>query len=181
LYDNGEMNEGRAYVYLGSATGLDALPAWTAEGDQTRAEFGNSVASAGGVNGDGYDDVVVGVPSYDNDLTDEGRAYLYLGSVAGLSRTAAWTAEGNQASGDFGSSVATPGDVNGDGYDVAVGARLYTHGQMWEGRAAVFFGSPRGLRPAPTLVAEGDQANAYFGGSVNTAGDLTAMATTTPS
>jgi hypothetical protein len=47
---------------------------WTAESNQLDAGFGWSVASAGDVNGDGFGDVVVGAPYYDNGQTDEGRA-----------------------------------------------------------------------------------------------------------
>ena len=42
------------------------------------------MATAGDVNGDGYADVIVGAPDYDNGQTDEGRAFVYLGSAAGL-------------------------------------------------------------------------------------------------
>ena len=51
--------------------------------------FGNSVATGGDVNGDGYSDVIIGAWLYDNGQTDEGRAFLYLGSGAGLSAGAA--------------------------------------------------------------------------------------------
>ena len=47
-------------MYYGSAGGLSASPTWTAEGDQVNAFFGDSVATAGDVNGDGYADVIVG-------------------------------------------------------------------------------------------------------------------------
>ncbi len=59
-------------------------PAWTAEGDQADAQFGCSVATAGDVNGDGYADVIVGATDFDNGQTDEGRAFVYHGSAAGL-------------------------------------------------------------------------------------------------
>ena len=49
------------------------------------------------MNGDGYADVIVGAPLYDNGQTDEGRAYVYHGSAAGLAATPTWTAESNQA------------------------------------------------------------------------------------
>ena len=48
--------------------------------------FGQSVAGAGDVNGDGYADVIVGAPLADNPEASEGRAWLYLGNQ-GLSRT----------------------------------------------------------------------------------------------
>ena len=48
-----------------------------------------------------------GPPGYDNGESAEGRAYLYLGFSSGLSPTAAWTAEGNQAAATFGVSVGT--------------------------------------------------------------------------
>ena len=82
-YDNGQTAKGRAFVYLGSAGGLGASPAWTAESNQACAFFGDSVATAGDVNGDGYADVIVGAPGYDNGQTDEGRAFVYHGSAAG--------------------------------------------------------------------------------------------------
>jgi hypothetical protein len=124
-YDNGEFNEGRAFVYLGSASGLQTTPAWTAESDQVDARFGISVATAGDVNGDGFADVIVGAHQYHNGETDEGRASVYHGSGSGLATTPAWTAESGQTTAHFGVSVATAGDVNGDGFsDVVVGARL---------------------------------------------------------
>ena len=163
-YDNGQTDEGRAYVYLGSAAGLAATAAWTAESDQAGARFGISVATAGDVNGDGYADVIVGADGYDNGQTDEGRAYVYLGSAAGLAATAAWTAESDQAGANFGYSVATAGDVNGDGYaDVIVGADDYDNGQTDEGRAYVYLGSAAGLAATAAWTAESDQAGADFG------------------
>jgi hypothetical protein len=172
-FDNGETDEGRAFLYLGSASGLGLTPAWTAESDQANAVFGNSVSSAGDVNGDGYSDVVVGAYQFDNGQNNEGRVFLYLGSASGLSLTPAWTAESNQADAWFGESVATAGDVNGDGYaDVVVGSRYFDNGEANEGRAFLYLGSASGLTATPSWTAESNQATAYFGWSVASAGDV---------
>jgi hypothetical protein len=172
-YDNGQREEGRAFVYHGSAEGLSKTPNWTAESDQANAYFGYSVASAGDVNGDGYSDVIVGALEYDHGQADEGRALVYYGSASGLSTTPSWKADGDQAIAWFGFSVGTAGDVNGDGYsDVVVGAVYYENGQIDEGRAFVYYGSSGGLSRNPDWTAESNQAYAEFGASVGTAGDV---------
>ena len=172
-YDNGQNDEGCAFVYHGSAGGLGLSPAWTAECNQAKAYFGHSVGTAGDVNGDGYSDVIVGADGYTDGETQEGRAYVYHGSAGGLAAGAAWVVEGDQAEGYFGISVGTAGDVNGDGYsDVIVGADGYTDGEAEEGRACVYHGSAGGLGLSPAWTAESDQAGAWFGCSVGTAGDV---------
>jgi hypothetical protein len=104
---------------------------------------GWSVASAGDVNGDGYADVIVGIPFFDGGQSDEGRAYLYFGSPSGLSFTSGWTAESNNIGAQYGTSVANAGDVNGDGYtDVIVGAPYFDNGQLDEGRAFLYLAPP---------------------------------------
>jgi len=172
-FDNGQTDEGRVFVYLGSGAGLSSAPAWTAESNQASALFGWSAATAGDVNGDGFSDVIVGAYQFDNGQNDEGRAFVYHGAAGGLSLAPAWTAESNQSGGWFGNSVATAGDVNGDGFsDVIVGAYLYDNGQIDEGRAFVYHGAAGGLSLAPAWTAESDQASAAFGWSIATAGDV---------
>ena len=86
----GEVDHTAAYNAFVRAAELGAGPrasfnaAWTAEGDQVGANFGDSVATAGDVNGDGYSDVLVGAHDYSNGEFREGRAFLYLGSATGL-------------------------------------------------------------------------------------------------
>lgn len=173
LYDNGQGDEGRAYLYLGSASGPRTTPAWTAEGNYPQVWFGYSVASAGDVNHDGYSDVLVGSPNYTNVEPNEGRAFLYLGSPAGLGTIPAWTGEPNQAGAQYGRSVASAGDVNRDGFsDVIVGAPSFANGQTGEGRAYLYLGSTNGLAKDPVWTAESDQMNAGLGCSVSTAGDV---------
>ena len=172
-HDNGATDEGRAYVFHGSATGLSATAAWTVESNQAGARLGESVATAGDVNGDGYSDVIVGAPRYDDGQSDEGRAYVYHGSASGLSISPSWTSNGDQAYAELGKSVATAGDVNGDGYaDIVVGAYLFDNGESNEGRAWVYHGSVSGLLTSPSWFAESNQASAYFGLSVASAGDV---------
>ena len=172
-YSNGEAGEGAAFLYLGSAAGLSATAAWTAEGGQPGAAFGHSLASAGDVDGDGFDDVVIGAPSFDNGQADEGRAFLYRGSATALSTSPAWTAESDQASALFGDAVAGAGDVNGDGFaDILIGADNYSNGQANEGRAAVYLGSAAGAASAPVWIGESNQAAAAYGFAVAAAGDI---------
>jgi hypothetical protein len=59
-YDNGQTNEGSAFVYHGSASGISTTAAAVLESNQANALMGYSVAGAGDVNGDGYSDVIVG-------------------------------------------------------------------------------------------------------------------------
>ena len=172
-YDNGHNNEGRSFLYLGSPAGLATAAAWTAESNQNDAAFGYSVATAGDVNGDGFSDVIVGSPNFDNGQADEGRAYVYLGSASGLNPVANWTAEANQGLAGFGISVSTAGDVNADGYsDVIVGAYLYDNFQTDGGRAAVYHGSATGLSLNPSWTFDAAQASTLFGLWVSTVGDV---------
>lgn len=172
-YSNGESNEGRVYLYLGSPYGLSTSQSWTAESNQAGAYFGRSVSTAGDVNGDGYADVIVGADQYDNGEADEGRAFLFLGSASGLAASPSWIAESDNASAHSGWSVSTAGDVNGDGYsDVIVGAWGYSNGETGEGKAYLYTGSASGLMALPSWMVEADLADASFGYSVSTAGDV---------
>jgi hypothetical protein len=54
------------------------------EADQADSYLGASVAGAGDINGDGFDDVIVGAYGYDSGEADEGIALIYLGSASGI-------------------------------------------------------------------------------------------------
>lgn len=173
LYDNGQTNEGRAYVYHGGAAGLSMNPCWIVESNQANANFGAAVASAGDVNGDGYDDVIIGAHCFDNGEINEGRAYLYHGSALGLCPAPAWTAESNKSGARFGASVASAGDVNNDGYDdLIIGANFLENGQYHEGGAYVYHGGTAGLSASADWFVEGDWIQARLGTSVASAGDV---------
>jgi hypothetical protein len=186
-YDAGSLNEGAAFVFLGSATGVaDGNPGTAAtqlESNQSGALFGTSVAAAGDVNGDGYADVIVGAQAYDNGQADEGAAFVFLGSASGIADSNPASAdvaqlEADQATAVFGGAVAGAGDVNGDGYaDVIVGSEEYNAPSLNEGAAFVFLGSASGIadgNPASAGVAqlESDQTGALLGTSVAGAGDV---------
>jgi hypothetical protein len=173
FYDNDQTDEGGAFVYHGSETGLSSDPNWSAESNQVEAYFGLSVGTAGDVNDSGYDDVIVGAPYYTNDEAGEGRVFVYNGSGTGLSTTANWTAEINQAGAQFGASVGTAGDVNGDGFsDILIGSPYYTNGHNNEGGAFLYTGSGTGLSTTPDWTTESNSSYAYYGFSLGTAGDV---------
>ncbi len=158
---------GRTFVYHGSADGLEIEASWQASGIAGFTRFGSAVASAGDVNGDGYDDALVGAPYY-NDL--RGCAFLYLGSATGLRYSPSWTAESDGTKEYFGYSVSSAGDVDGDGYaDVIIG---HPYGNGNRGLAHVYLGSSRGLDAEPSWSAGGDRLSARFGWSVDSAGDV---------
>jgi hypothetical protein len=169
-----ESLEGAAFLFLGGPGGLSTTPAWTAEMNQAGAQFGANVATAGDVNGDGFDDVVVGSWFWDHGETDEGGAFVYLGSATGLAATPAWTGESNSAAAIYGYRANTAGDLNGDGYDdLTVGARRYSgDGVTREGRAYVYLGGPSGLAATAAWTFDGNRANAEVGNTVGAAGDV---------
>ena len=81
------------------------------------------MATAGDVNGDGFSDVIVGAPVTTTARTTRGGPSSTSARRRGSPQPPAWTAESDQANANFGYSVATAGDVNGDGFsDVIVGA-----------------------------------------------------------
>ncbi len=180
--------KGRSYVFEGSASGIadcdftaSCTPGATLTGSAADDYLGHSVSTAGDLNGDGYDDVIVGAAAYNSSA---GRAYVFNGSADGISDcdlsgscTAANTISGDSGADDLGSSVNTAGDVDGDGTpDIIVGS------QGWDsaddhGRAYVYLGSGltanMGTGDADAMFT-GNAAGALLGGSagVSTVGDI---------
>lgn len=162
---------GRAYVFLGSASGLGPAYHWRVTGSATMVRYGEGLASAGDLNGDGYSDIVV---SASMEAGDMGTVYAYHGGPAGLSTTASWTEVGWQINSWFGASLANAGDANGDGYDdLLVGAMRYDEaGRMECGAVFLYRGSAAGLEATPFWTKYGDQAGSEFGIGLAFAGDL---------
>jgi len=73
-------------------------PSWILEPNVSGSGFGTAVASAGDVNGDGFDDIVVGAYNFSAQYSEQGRAYVYLSSATGLSMVPAWHEDGENDS-----------------------------------------------------------------------------------
>lgn len=127
------------------------------------------------VNGDGYADVIISNPRDAGDGPYRGGgATVYLGEPAGLSSTPHRVLGVSGSLDGFGSSVASAGDINGDGYaDVIVGDTIASPGRRFQaGSAAVFLGGAAGLSSVPVRVLEGVADGDHFGQSVASAGDV---------
>lgn len=164
---NNSSGKGAVYIYHGSSSGIGSSASTTLAGTSSGGEFGWSVDGAGDVNGDGYNDLVVGA---DYIGAGNGAAYVYYGGPSGISSTSVTSLAGSGA-GYFGWSVAGVGDVNGDGYDdIAVGAPYHSASV---GRVYVFHGASAGLGGSvvATLSGSGSAAEA-FGWAVSGAGDV---------
>lgn len=172
-YANGEAGEGAAYIFYGSAAGIN-LTGVKIESNLPTAEFGKSVASAGDVNGDGFSDVLVGASGYSNGEDDEGGVFIYLGSQAGISTIPATILESNQSISSYGSSVASAGDVNGDGFsDIVIGANKYDNLFATDnGAVFIYSGAQSGIQTVPSMTLFGTQDGSQFGYAVSSAGDL---------
>jgi hypothetical protein len=167
-YSNGQLNEGAVFVYHGSAGGAATQAAIHFERDLADSEMGGSVAGAGDVNRDGYADLVVGA---DGTVFDQ--AFVYQGSANGITGNPKILQILNQSDTNFGKSVASAGDVNGDGYgDVIVGADWFDEGESEEGAALIFHGSAAGIATTAAVTLQSNEAGAIMGRAVSGVGDI---------
>ena len=194
----GTTNAGETYIVFGSRSGfasglslsaLDGSTGFRLDGLDQDDYFGYSVAAAGDVNGDGIDDVIIGAKGADNGA---GESYVLFGSRAGFASSLSLSAldgtngfrlPGIDQGDGLGFSVASAGDVNGDGIDdVIVGAyRGSPGGNTLAGESYVVFGSTSGFASSLSLSAldgsngfrlDGIDAYDYSGRSVASAGDV---------
>jgi hypothetical protein len=170
----GNADAGKAYIFFGGDP-MDTLPDVIMCGERSVDLFGWSVSSAGDMNDDGYDDVIVGAWSSRGtgaSYPDIGRAYVYFGGVA-VDSLVDLIMEGEEEGDFFGWSVASAGDVNGDGYDDVIGGSpQYDYVEEDEtGRAYIFLGGEDPDQWAD-VVLTGESAYDFFGWQVRGIGDL---------
>ena len=174
--DDGDYNAGEAYVIFGRTTGfgvdvggrqvidlanLSASDGFIIQGDANYDNAGRSVSSAGDVNGDGIDDLIVGAYRGNDGGTNAGEAYVIFGRTTGfgvdvggrqvidlesLSASDGFIIQGDANYDNAGRSVSSAGDVNGDGIDdLIVGAYRGNDGGTNAGEAYVIFGRTTGF------------------------------------
>ena len=145
-------------------SGKDGSVLWSFRGN-AGDEAGRAVAGAGDVNGDGYADVIVGLPKDDTSAFDAGSARVFSGRDGSELHAFFGSVSGDW----FGAAVAGASDVNGDGYDdVIVGAPRADLGGRGSGAATVY----SGLDGAVLHAFMGQQAGDQFGFAVDGAGDV---------
>lgn len=187
--DGGEVCAGKVYLILGKQSG------WTTDtnlstadasflGDAEFEYVGGSVSGAGDVNGDGYDDILIGSSSDDDGGDSAGQVYLILGKGSGWAmNTDVSTVDASfwgEAASDFaGESVSGAGDVNGDGFDdILIGATGSDDGiTNVVGRGYLILGKASGWVMGTNLSAAdasfvGEGAYSRAGSSVSGAGDV---------
>jgi hypothetical protein len=197
--------EGESYVVFGKASwaGTPSLDLATLDGTNgfrligidAGDESGTSVSSAGDVNGDGFDDVIVGAPSAEDGTNYEGESYVVFGKtnwagtpsldLATLDGINGFRLIGIDAVDLSGHSVSSAGDVNGDGFDdLIVGAFRADDpsGAYDEGESYVVFGKASWAGVPSFDLATLDGTNGFrligidaqdgSGISVDSAGDI---------
>jgi Ca2+-binding RTX toxin-like protein len=194
---SGRNGAGESYVVFGKASGfgasldlatLDGANGFRVNGIDASDGSGSAVSSAGDVNGDGFDDVIIGAPSADpGGRNAAGESYVVFGKASGfdssldlaaLDGTNGFRLDGIGALDQSGTAVSSAGDLNGDGFDdLLIGAPAADpNGRAASGETYVFFGRPDGFAPAVALSSliaiTGVDAGDFSGRSVSSAGDV---------
>ena len=154
--------------YTGIFRGSNQWTFWTGT-NETR--FGCSVAGGEDLNGDGWPDLVIGATHFSQSNAPQcGAAFLFLGGAGGPSAEVTLMWAGQRSSACFGNSVATVGDLDGDGLADWVGSGSRGMGGM--GRVSIFKGASPLHSLEPVLSLRGLVRNGGFGITVARIGDV---------
>jgi hypothetical protein len=164
----GSPQEDSVYVYRGGAAGFADPPAAVLTGP-AKSSFGAAVSGAGDVDGDGYADIVVGLPLRAPPAGSQvqGAAILYYGGPGGPSSSRSIEL-GPRAGSDaqtLGTFVSTAGDVDGDGLaDVAVWGGIESTDPQY---VLVYYGGAHPFGVAPSVLLQYDGASSSWLGNSN--------------
>ncbi len=166
--DHSTSPQGRAFLFAGSGAGLPLAPSWTGMSDSASGYQGyaESVDAAGDVDGDGFDDLLIGAPWWEPTADEDyGQALLHFGAPPTLTDAPQWTLLGASDSGNLGTSgpTGTAGDFDGDGQDdLVLRDSTYDAGLSNQGRVEVWYGDD-GVPASAGWAELGGQAGARLG------------------
>ncbi len=177
--DGAANNAGVAYLITATPSGSASLGSVaTALWGVTAEDYaGEALAGAGDVNGDGYDDIIVGARGTDGVGSSAGSAYLVLGPITAEASLASAAELTGVARGDYaGWAVGGAGDVDGDGYDdIMVGAVAEDSGGTSAGAAYLLLGPvTAGSLSGADLILTGASSSDKAGWAMDSAGDTDA-------